>query len=478
MRAHLYLGEVLRLQGRFADAATLMREGEMTARSVGLEGSFGRYMLVNAADDLFHLGRWGEAAEIIDTTAQMELAPWSLLMRHIVAGRLAVAMGAFGAAGDHLRRAQTPCHAEAGEADFAAPLLAARAELALWRGQADEARGFVATATAIVTDQTDHLNAPVLFWIGARAAGDAAEAARALGDPREEARAVDEASRTLAALDALSRARCHRACAADGQVLPRVMCRRGESRPWRARSGAVACCRRRLGDMRDALSSRVLALAAAEAALAADGERHAATADLRRAHTTAAELKAEPLLRQTVALATRARLDLGLAPAEPTGEPPRDGAYGLTPRKLEVLALIGKGLTKRQIGEHLFISQKTAGVHVSHILAKLDVHTRATADRSGPSTRALRRTGRRATGRPQLTKASARPSALDPSGLPPSRSRRSRRLRERRTSQPPPRSTRRPDHATADSTRPRRSVGRGPASNRQQRRRRPRRHRS
>ena len=62
MRAHLYLGEVLRLQGRFADSATLMREGETTARSVGLEGSFGRYMLVNAADDLFHLGRWGEAA--------------------------------------------------------------------------------------------------------------------------------------------------------------------------------------------------------------------------------------------------------------------------------------------------------------------------------------------------------------------------------------------------------------------------------
>lgn len=379
MRAHLYLGEVLRLQGRFADSATLMREGETTARSVGLEGSFGRYMLVNAADDLFHLGRWGEAAQLIDATGHMELAPWSLLMRHIVAGRLAVAMGAFGAAGDHLRRADALCHARDGEADFAAPLLAARAELALWRGQAEEARGFVATATALVTEQTDHLNAPVLFWIGARAASDAAEGSRALGDERREAHAIDEAGHTLAALDALlaraatahvpPMARCYRAsCAAEASRA------RGEHAPelWRAAAEGWERC----GMPYPAAYSR---WRAAEAALAAVGERHAATADLRRAQTTAAELKAEPLLRQTAALATRARLDLGLAVPEPVGETPPEGAYGLTPRELEVLALIGKGLTNRQIGEHLFISQKTAGVHVSHIFAKLDVHTRVSA---------------------------------------------------------------------------------------------------
>ena len=44
-----------------------------------------------------------------------------------------------------------------------------------------------------------------------------------------------------------------------------------------------------------------------------------------------------------------------------------------------MLELIAEGLTNRQIAERLFISEKTAGVHVSHILSKLNVHNRLTA---------------------------------------------------------------------------------------------------
>jgi DNA-binding NarL/FixJ family response regulator len=43
----------------------------------------------------------------------------------------------------------------------------------------------------------------------------------------------------------------------------------------------------------------------------------------------------------------------------------------LTPREAEVLALLAEGRTNRQIGAELFISEKTASVHVSNILAKL-----------------------------------------------------------------------------------------------------------
>ena len=63
------------------------------------------------------------------------------------------------------------------------------------------------------------------------------------------------------------------------------------------------------------------------------------------------------------------------------GEPaPRRGdPFGLSPREREVLALISQGRTNREVGERLFISQKTVGVHVGNILAKLDVSGRVEA---------------------------------------------------------------------------------------------------
>jgi DNA-binding NarL/FixJ family response regulator len=51
----------------------------------------------------------------------------------------------------------------------------------------------------------------------------------------------------------------------------------------------------------------------------------------------------------------------------------------LTPRELEVLALLADGLTNREIGAELYISDKTASVHVSRILTKLAVPNRAAA---------------------------------------------------------------------------------------------------
>jgi DNA-binding CsgD family transcriptional regulator len=59
--------------------------------------------------------------------------------------------------------------------------------------------------------------------------------------------------------------------------------------------------------------------------------------------------------------------------------PERGDAFGLSGREREVLALVAQGRTNREIGEHLFISQKTVGVHVGNILAKLDVSGRVEA---------------------------------------------------------------------------------------------------
>jgi DNA-binding CsgD family transcriptional regulator len=64
--------------------------------------------------------------------------------------------------------------------------------------------------------------------------------------------------------------------------------------------------------------------------------------------------------------------------AEPEA-PSMAASLGLTPREAEVLALVAAGRTNRQIGEELFITPKTAGVHVSRILAKLGVTGRGEA---------------------------------------------------------------------------------------------------
>ena len=73
-------------------------------------------------------------------------------------------------------------------------------------------------------------------------------------------------------------------------------------------------------------------------------------------------------------------MPLGAAPADGGGPDPSSlAALGLTAREAEVLELVGEGLTNRQIAERLFISPKTAGLHVSNILGKLRVANRTQA---------------------------------------------------------------------------------------------------
>ncbi len=57
----------------------------------------------------------------------------------------------------------------------------------------------------------------------------------------------------------------------------------------------------------------------------------------------------------------------------------RPDTFGLSGREREVLGLVAQGRTNREIGERLFISQKTVGVHVGNILAKLEVSGRVEA---------------------------------------------------------------------------------------------------
>ena len=127
-----------------------------------------------------------------------------------------------------------------------------------------------------------------------------------------------------------------------------------------------------------------------EALLEAGALRAEAAARLGDARATAEFLGAVPLRDAIDGVARRARLTVqpiavadgrdgartATPPAEPAG--PED-PFGLTTREREVLALVAEGQTNRRIAETLFISESTAGVHVSNILGKLGVASRTEA---------------------------------------------------------------------------------------------------
>jgi DNA-binding CsgD family transcriptional regulator/tetratricopeptide (TPR) repeat protein len=380
---HLDLGEVLRLQGRVRDALEVMRQGERLAARHGADGSYGTFMAVNAADDLFRLGQWDAAAGRVAELERRQLGPTAELLLESVAGRLDTARGRFASASAHLARAVALTD-EAALLEFIPTLRAACAELELWQGAVDAARAHVAAGLQDIGESSDVLHLPALFAMGARVEADVAQVARSRGD-------VEEAKEAA------------RAAAAHGERLAHLLEEAGHRQvaPPEAAAHLAGCgaeYSRATGDLApDAWAAAVeawlpldrpyaVAYAAyrgAEALAARRGPRAPAQASLSQAARLADELGAAPLQKRIQALARAARMDWppeDAAPNDPVEPSAETGPFSdLTERERQVLALMAAGLTNREIARELFISQKTAGVHVSHILAKLRVPNRVMA---------------------------------------------------------------------------------------------------
>jgi DNA-binding CsgD family transcriptional regulator len=122
-----------------------------------------------------------------------------------------------------------------------------------------------------------------------------------------------------------------------------------------------------------------------EAALQRKAKRPAATAALREAYGIATTMGARPFAAEIVSIAHKFRValadDADTVPMPAPGPEPDDELGVLTTREREVLAAVAEGLTNREIGERLFISERTVGVHVGHIFDKLQVRTRVQASR-------------------------------------------------------------------------------------------------
>lgn len=380
-RAYCNRIDVLSVAGRLEDAVDVANAGVSVAKRLGMVTFFGTHYLCNAANLLFLLGRWDESeaarlqAEEIGAQGINEI-----LVRELRA-RLALARGQFEVAGGELR-ALRPLAEQAADNQVIAPVHASLAELALWQRRPVDAAKIVAPGLAAVAHSTDIQHCE-LYALAIRAQADIAESGRARRSADEVARAVaqgrklhDALRRRLATIETETRS-----------VL------RPQSAAWRALCGAEM---RRLEGIPDpeAWADSVQAWDAlgrpypaayslwreTEALLAARHNRKQAAAVLARVIDTATTLGAEPLRREAEALALRARLSLVRAvPPEPDAASQEATRLGLTAREREVLALVALGRTNRQIGTELFISEKTAGVHVSNILGKFGVSGRGEA---------------------------------------------------------------------------------------------------
>jgi DNA-binding CsgD family transcriptional regulator/tetratricopeptide (TPR) repeat protein len=246
------------------------------------------------------------------------------------------------------------------------------AEHALWEG--DEQAALDHVAAVLEALDPDDPGVIRVATIGLVAHGDRAIRARAARDDTAEAAAV------LAAGDLVERARWAAAHLASGPRawlgfegrawLARAEAEwhrvRGEDEPTRWQAVVEAFD---YGFDYEVARSR-LRLAAA---LLEHGRREEAEHEWRQAVAAAGRLGAAPLCRALDDLGRRARF--GTAESTEPGGP----LAALTGREREVLKLVAEGLGNREIATALFISPKTASVHVSNILAKLNVSSRTQA---------------------------------------------------------------------------------------------------
>ncbi|GGZ96671.1 ATP-binding protein [Streptomyces echinoruber] len=312
---------------------------------------------------LYTLGRWDEClrAAAADTDALPAAdGYWVGPVLYV-----ALARGEAGAA-DRARALL------AGPFDWLATLVAGivLTDAAALRGDPAQAVRRMRETVAALTQHAGHRpDAAVrLAALALSAVADAAGEERLAGrEPRDWTRTADELVGVA------------RECAGHGEEgMPqgpegRAWLARAEAEWHRAVSGPDAAAWQRAVDAfgyGDVYEQARCRLRLAEALLAA-GRREEAARQARTARHTAQRLGAGPLLRQVDALLRRGRL---------ADAPPAEGSpAALTAREQEVLRLLARGRSNRQIGEELFISAKTASVHVSHILTKLGAASRTEA---------------------------------------------------------------------------------------------------
>lgn len=377
---------VLHVTGRDEEALDLIESSVARAQARGTEAIDIPWYRALAADVLWWQGRWGECEDALDQAAEWWLegqAAWmvSLQWTHLAAWR-GDAAGLTAA----LSRGETLGSRRSFPWSLAY-LWLIRGEAARWQGHPAACIADL-DAGLDVLEPTEELQLRAFLVAAAiGASADAAEAARAR---RKGGGAPDAArSRDLAA----AMRDCRLVPGAPGPASSRAGLALAEAETSRLDGLVDPPAWQRAVEALDGLGYRPYAAYArfrlGEALLGA-GDRAGASEALTAARAVVEPLGARPLAVLIDDLARRARLDLAVAtePADGAAVGKAAGAdggeeaadpWGLSEREREVLALVAQGWTNRRIGEALFISPKTASVHVTHILDKLGVSSRTEA---------------------------------------------------------------------------------------------------
>jgi DNA-binding CsgD family transcriptional regulator/tetratricopeptide (TPR) repeat protein len=367
LRALKNMAITLAVQGRTDEAVTLSEYICRRAADVGLpwgltsvDAHFGLVFLH------FYTGDWAKAL----ATANVAGVPSGVWARiNVPTLHVLAAQGEF----DRLDEVAAELDRLSDDAFNQAIANHARAEAAVWSGQPHKAVEHVLTSfdQMATLGRTAAIDVFVGAQVGVRALADIAEAARARGDSAATEEAVAAGKALVDRLVAFQprtwvgqmvyEDSFPRTVVLHTQITAETQRLLGEdaSEHWRGALEATdgfpyyqAYSRWRLA-----------------AALLAEGARDQAAEALLAAHSTAVQLGAVPLRNALAALARRARIPLpGVVDDTPDS--------GLTPRELAVLELVAAGMTNREVGARLYISQKTASVHLSRAMAKLGAANR------------------------------------------------------------------------------------------------------
>lgn len=407
-RATANLTTALAVLGRREDSIAAAMGALDEIRDDGLEASYGNALRGNIAEPLFLAGRWAEARAIVRTALEWSLGPEAFAEAAVTLAALEVATASDERAARLLGRLLLELR-KAPDPQSEVPASRAAAAFALWRGDVNDAARAADLGWSLVQRGEDWQAIARLAAIYEEVQAAVVADARERRDLAALAAARANAAATLTAAEAAVRdsgvpAEAPSRQEADAYLATaRGYAARVDGRDRSVVWDSVARAWERLDVPYEVAKARWRQSEAALASSDARSGRVAARKPIREAARIAIELGAAPLAREVGELARRALItlpdvagvdasapgadedgapiaaDAGIAAAFAEPERRAGNAFGLSAREREVLSLIVDGRTNREIGERLFISQKTVGVHVGNILAKLGASGRVEA---------------------------------------------------------------------------------------------------
>jgi DNA-binding CsgD family transcriptional regulator len=393
-KAAVYESHLLCGAGEYERAVAVARQGKADSAQYGLTRTSGAFLAINVAEPLLASGAWDEGLRVAEEALDLAPPPMTRAGLWIASGLIAAARGDTETAAS--RAAATRAVLATARYEDQYHLALGWLDVALRLASGDPAAAVAAAAAAI--DSFDlPASSPRYCWpllaTAARAARIAASAPGPASGTATGAASGHPDGAASGHADAVALMERLRGVAETTQAYGLVQ------HAWRLTFAAIAPpVRLTASDRLTAWDAAVAAweavrqpyetatalVDAANTALELETGRDAreeAARRLRLAAPLAAGLAARPLTDEILSLARRAGITLtgnGSAGAGRSAVSERAG-FGLTAREFEVLRLVAAGQSNQEIADTLFITRKTASVHVSNILGKLGIASRTEA---------------------------------------------------------------------------------------------------